>query len=286
MDFEKLFRDISLQQGARDTFFAIHSRACGQAFAQKLQESYEQYQDGDAAFGAYVQQFAAEESLTPEALTLYIYLRMSEQTREDYEQRGIAESVFLETMQVFPICCRLCYEACGIWGIQQEVFRAWTRRILDCRIYRLGRLEFELKTLDVDFEVDGCFVPRGTTVLSTHIPRYLPLREVDCEESYRRAREFFWKYYGMEQCVFVCCSWLLHPWMKECLPENSAILCFQSKYRLLEVHTDVQTAVNWIFPGCQDKDVSEYPTDTTLQRAAIRQIQKEQPIGWALGARL
>ena len=142
--------------------------------------------------------------------------------------------------------------------------------------------------MDIDYAIDveGLQVPAGTTVLSVHIPRYLPLDEEACEKSYAWAKNFFREIFGIKTCVFICGSWLLHPWMQEVLPESSAIIRFQKKFKLYWVEQNVAAAVGWIFPNCKDKDISQYPTDTSLRRAALQRIREGGTIGIARGVRL
>lgn len=286
MDYKKYVEKIKLQPQAAETFWDLHSRSVDAAFEKRIAESFAAYDAGDEAFGAYLQEFASVEGVTPEQINLYVFLRLSERTWNYYQEKGIEEDVFYESMYSMTVCCQVCYDRLGIYGIDQQTYRRWQRYVLDGTLFRLGRLEFQLKELDMDVEIDGVTAPAGTTLLSVHIPRYLPLNEEECERSYAWARVFFREHYGMEQCIFVCGSWLLHPWMQEVLPETSAIIRFQKKFKLLKVDQNVAAAVGWIFPGYADKDISEFPADTSLRRAAIAQIKEEKPIGTALGVRL
>ena len=286
LDFERYIEKIRLQPQAAESFRKIHVRSDDAAFAQKLAESFQAYDEGDEVFGAFLKDFAESEGVTPEEMNLYVYLRLSERTWERYQPRRIGEDVFYETMFSMTVCTQVCYENTGIYGIDQNVYRRWQRYVLDGTLFRLGRLEFQLKELDYDVEVEGERIPAGTTLLSVHIPRYLPLDEGECEKSYAWARAFFREHYGMEKCVFICGSWLLHPWMQEVLPESSAIIRFQKKFHIYRVEQNVASAVNWIFPRCGDKDISQYPADTSLRRAAIQRIREGGTIGVAFGIRL
>lgn len=286
LDFEKYMEAIRLQPQAVESFRRLHSRSADPAFEARVADGFTAYDQGDEIYGQYLAEFAAEEGTTPEEMNLYSFLRLSERTWKLYQEKGIGEDVFYESFYSMTVCCQVCYERRGIYGIDQKTYRNWQRYVLDGTLFRLGRLEFQLKTLDMDVEIDGIVVPAGQTLLGVHIPRYLPLNPEDCEASYAWARRFFREHYGMEQCVFICGSWLLHPWMQEVLPETSAIVRFQKTFQLLQVNQNVASAVAWIFPGYENKDISEFPTDTSLRRAAIRQIQENKPIGTALGVRL
>ena len=286
LDFEKYIDAIRLQPQAAESFRKLHSRSEDPAFEARVRDGYEAYDRGDEEYGQYLAEFAAEEGTTPEEMNLYSFLRLSEKTWKLYQEKGIGEDVFYESFYSMTVCCQVCYDRLGIYGIDQATYRRWQRYVLNGTLFRLGRLEFQLKEFDFDIDIDEFHIPAGTTVLSVHIPRYLPLNEEDCEKSYAWARRFFREHYGMEQCIFVCSSWLLHPWMQEVLPENSAIIKFQKKFKLFRSEQNVQSAVNWIFPGYGGRDISEFPTDTSLRRAAIARIKEGKSIGTGFGVRL
>ena len=286
LDFEKYIEAIRLQPQAAESFRKLHNRSGDPAFESRVAEGYAAYDQGDEIYGQYLAEFAAEEGTTPEEMNLYSFLRLSERTWKLYQEKGIGEDVFYESFYSMTVCCQVCYERVGIYGIDQVTYRKWQRYVLDGTLFRLGRLEFQLKEFDYDIDVCEFHIPAGTTVLSVHIPRYLPLKDEECEKSYAWAREFFREFYGMEQCIFTCGSWLLHPWMQEVLPETSSIVVFQRKFKLFRVEQKVESAVNWIFPGYGDRDISEYPTDTSLRRAAIERIKTGKSIGVAWGVRL
>ena len=286
MDYRDYLEKIKFPEEAAKLFWQIHSSFADSEDEAKMKECYAAYDAGDEAFGAWMLPVAEREGVTPEMMTLYLYLRMTERTLENYRRLGIPDEHFYINMCSMSGCCMLCYERDGVYGLSQTTYRQWQRLMLDTELFNLGRLQFQLRSYDVDIEIDGHFAPAGTTVLAVHIPRYLPLTEEACDASYAWAKEFFGKYFGMKEFIFGCSSWLLHPWMQEVLPPDSAIIRFQKTFKILSVTQSVTSAVNWIFPGYADKDISEYPTKTSLQRAAIRQIRENKPIGTAFGVRL
>jgi len=286
LDFEKYIEAIRLQPQAAEVFWKLHSRCTDAAFEARLKESFDAYDQGDEALGEYLKDFAQAEGVTPEQINLYVFLRLSERTWAYYQTKGIGLDVFYESFSSMTVCCQVCYDRLGIYGIDQQTYRRWQRYVLDGTLFRLGRLEFQLKEFDYDLEIDGHKAPAGTTVLSVHIPRYLPLKEEDCEKSYAWARAFFKEFYGMDPCIFVCGSWLLHPWMQDVLPPESGIIRFQTKFQLYRVEQKPESAINWIFPGYAGKDISQFPADTSLRRAAIERLQSGGPIGVAFGIRL
>ncbi|MBQ7119080.1 MAG: DUF5596 domain-containing protein [Oscillospiraceae bacterium] len=284
MEHLRLLDGAGFGEEGKKIFFDIHSRKGEPSFKEKLAKAEEEYKKGDEAFGEYIEGFASEEKLLPQQLTLYIYILFAEKTYEEYQKRGISDKIYFDTMKVFPTVSDVEKARCGVYGIAQKVYRSWVRKNLDCIIYRIGLLEFELKECPIEISEHGVSV--GDTVLSVHIPRNTGLREEDAESSYAAAREFFKKYYGMEKCIFICQSWLLHPWMQDFMKEESNIIKFQKKYSLVQVETNYEVARNWIFPHCEGKGLDELPCDTSLRRKAIEYMKKGLPVGTGFGVRL
>ena len=149
----------------------------------------------------------------------------------------------------------------------------------------VGRLQFELAESLWDIQTGEITLMRGQTCISVHIPGGCALEEQACEQSYAWACEFFRKWRGMENCVFVCDSWLMHPWLSECLPSHTGIVRFQQKYCIVKAWDDFATFSYWVFPGCAGKALSAYPADTTLRRLALQRVKAGLPIGKGLGIR-
>ena len=250
-----------------------------------ISEAREFYDKGDEAFGEYVASLSEKRGIEVNMLTLYIYLRFCENTYEICRSRNISDDDFLEMMECWKIVSDITRERTGHYGVAQAVYRSWQRRFVDATIFRLGRLEFETISSLWSFEVDGIEVREGDPCISVHIPRKDKFDEASCEASYARAREFFKKHYNLENVVFVCQSWLMDPWLEECLKLDSTILNFQKKYKILEVEDKADVAIGWIF-GKKCEDINDYPEDTTIRRAAKKKLLAGERIGTALGARL
>ena len=165
MDFKKYIEKISLQPQAAELFWRLHSRSTDVAFEKRIAESFAAYDAGDEAFGAYLQDFAAAEGVRPEEINLYVFLRLSERTWNHYQQKGVGEDVFYESMYSMTVCCQVCYDRHGIYGIDQDVYRRWQRYVLDGTLFRLGRLEFQLKEMDMDVLEEDNFVKLGEILM-------------------------------------------------------------------------------------------------------------------------
>ncbi len=284
MNLERLLEGAGFGEEGKKIFFDIHSRAEETSFKKKLSCAEEEYKKGDEDFGEYLKAFSNAENIPVQQLNLYIYLLLAEKTYEEYKARGISDEIYFASMKSLDIVCKVEKQRCGVYGIGQVIYRGWVRKNLDCIIYRIGLLEFELKECPVEIPEHSISV--GDTVISVHIPRFSGLSEEESEASYEEARKFFKKYYGMEKCVFICESWLLHPWMQDFLGDDSKIIRFQKKYDLLKVETNYASARSWIFPNCGDKELDELPQNTTIQRKAVEYMKNDRPVGTGFGVRL
>lgn len=285
MDFNYYFDRIGLREEGRKSFWDIHEKLRDEKYAKTLGEAFSAYDEGDKAFEAFMLPLVDELGHPIEVLTMYFFIRISERTLAEYKVRGYDEEIFYDTMNEMEISSRLGLDRHDVYGIPQHPERPWDRLLLDCKIFRFGRLQFEIFKAPVAAEVDGKKISKGEPCINTHIQGYSPLRDEECEAAYELARKFFRKYFGIETCVFFCDSWLLHPWLSECLPESSSIVKFQSKFKILEVMQKPEEAIQYVFFK-KFSDPNLYPEDTTLRRLVKQRLLDSAPLGMALGVRL
>ncbi len=285
MNFDIYLEKIGVWDEGKNAFWKIHKMLCLPGFENTLQNAFAAYDESDKSFEDFLITLVDSIGFPVEVLTLYFYIRISERTYMEYKRLGIDDEVFFSSMDDFAISSRQGVDRTGVYGIPRSPDRPWQRLILDMKIFRLGRLQFELYTSPCDAEVDGVKICKDEPCINVHIPGYAPLKEETCEKSYALAREFFKKYFGMEKCVFVCHSWLLAPWLAEVLSENSGISRFQSKYKIVETTEDSFGTILYVFAR-EQKNPENYPEDTTLQRLVKERILKSEPLQMSLGFRI
>ena len=71
---------------------------------------------------------------------LYYFSRMGCETYERYQEDGIGERIYWDTFYDLTLWCENCFREYGAYGIDQY---DWFFRHIECRLFRLGRLEFE-----------------------------------------------------------------------------------------------------------------------------------------------
>ncbi len=278
MDIDRIIRECGLSE----TLVKINIK---EENASRLLNAYDK---GDEAFGEELDTVAKLENISPEELNLYIYICIYCRTYNLYLEKQIPDSIFFDTVRrEVETMTGLCVKEKGIYGILQNKYRAWMRYSLDGHLFALGALNFELR-LNSEFEgeVSGVRLEKGDTHISVHIPRDEKLSEEKCEEAYCLAREFFKKYFGMEKIIFLCHSWLLHPWLEEVLSEDSGIIKFSKKYKKIEVLDNLVEVKFWLFPDDEDTPIENLPQNTSLRRAFVEKVSAGESVGVACGIRV
>lgn len=285
MNYELLFDKMNLWDEGRKSFYLFEKkRANDKAFSTGVDKALLAFDESVDAVKEALNSLSLESGDKLQELTLYVYLLRSEKTLEEYRKRDFEERIFYESMLDVTMAARRCFEHEGVYGID-EVYTGWSRKVLLLEIFRIGRLEFALVPSNYTCEIDGFTLEKGELSIGTHIPAYDKLTVENCEESYERARVFYKKHFGVERCFFTCASWMLHPWLKEDLGDSSAIVQFNSKYKVFEVVDDGVAPIVWVFKTKRENP-NEYPEDTSIQRKLKARILEGRPFGYGVGVRL
>ena len=188
---------------------------------------------------------------------------------EQYEARGIAETVYVDTMRDLARWEEVCFERYGVHGLKEV---GWLQLHVQLKIFALGQLQFEPLT-----EAE-CELPpdvKGLRIFNVHIPKGADLSQR--EASYRQALDFF----DLDAAVGVCHSWLLSPKLRELLPPSSRILAFQGEYQIVWTDEKDRQAEERIF-GHPCDDYASYPENSALQKAAKAALMRGEkiPVGY------
>jgi hypothetical protein len=117
----------------------------------------------------------------------------------------------------------------------------------------LDKNEYELLWNDKDFIPD------------MHIPPGGGMTPELCEKSLKEAMEFFQRYFACKPKAFICFSWVFNPDLCEVLPESNLTKLMRNVY-LTPFAGSSLSGLGFVF-GKSDKDWSNYPAETSLQKA-------------------
>lgn len=170
-------------------------------------------------------------------------------THELYENMGIDDGIFFETMKCFSRFVREHKESFGFYGFDRAW---WTYRQLSMTLFRVGELEYE-------------YVDRDQTI-HLHIPSDAGLELALSEKSLEEFLSFTEKFYpqNSRQPVTVS-SWLLSPALDELLNPGSRILEWKRCFDVVEWKKEDKEFLQWVY-GRDDLSYEELPEKTSLQK--------------------
>lgn len=203
-------------------------------------------------------------------------------TRENYSKKGLSLELFEDNILDIDVWARHYERLHGCKGIAKE-HEPWIEAVLDMKVIKLGRLQFELADQGQISEWVEVENPSDVLVVNVHIREGDSLDEEECERSYKRAEEFYHSQgYEFSKIAFFCDSWLLNPALRSMLEEESHILNFQGRYRFLSEDLKSRQMEERVF-GYLSNTVSDYPEETSLQRALKKKLEKDHRFGMSRG---
>ncbi len=238
---------------------------------------------GGEDWTAVLERLHGQSQLHEYTLDLLFVLSCTGYLFEDYRHRQLPEEVFLWTMQDIKCKADECEKAKQVFGT--FVIR-WYQRVLQMKIFGLGRLEFEITdkyTAHFDFEKHG--VQEGQFMVACHIPSKGPLPQSAVRESYQRAYAFFQDRLTNGILPVFCSSWLLYPGYSRIFAENAPnIANFASDYEVFHIAKAEDFKDAWrVFGVGYEGEPSALPTDTRLQRAFVQHIASGGTFGHGVG---
>ena len=196
---------------------------------------------------------------------LLSFLYFCESLEKRYAEKGIEESVLLDTLRDIVIWTDVWSEVKGELYLG-ELF--WLKRHLSMQLFRIGSLEYVMGKAPADCPVLG--LKKGDNVLDVHIPNGASLTPEACRDSMVKAKEFFKKHYPeFEFSHFSCHSWLLDPELEKLLDATSNILAFGRMFTLSEeAAPESYAALRYVFRWDTTKNTlrNAYPVSRFAER--------------------
>ena len=189
-------------------------------------------------------------------------------TYQIYEEKGIEEQIYIDTMKCFTRFISECKESTGIYAFDRAF---WTPRQICAVLFRIGELEYEMTSHE------------NKRVISVHIPSDSIFTDEKCSDSLNKANEFFSRFFKeFDNVDYICESWLMMPELKLFLNANSNIVKFQNRFDIKEIDYNDKEFLQWVFKtrNCEIKDL---PEKTTLQRKLKNHLMNGGKFGGALG---
>lgn len=201
-------------------------------------------------------------------LVLVIYT-LEEYTRKMFAQKGYCQSLYHDTMKDTLYKLDECKNMYNVWG---TFALEWYRLFCKCRVFALGRLQYELYNAPTDYKD---VIKKGEPILNCHIPGGSKLSDSDVEKSLKLAKDFFNK----EPLILTCHSWLLYPPYEELYGAN--MRAFYDRWDIVRI--DEGDWDFWrVFYKDRIDDVKEEELQTSLQKKLYSFIKNGGKMGAGL----
>ena len=228
-----------------------------------------------------VKQLAENKEICTYTAYMLLLICILPKLHEKYINQNIDEKIFYDTIYDLSYKldeCKLVHGKCGTF------VPTWYKGFFEMRIFALGRLQFEINHTWFDCDIKGVHIPKGTKVLSVHIPRTgMPLNHIWVTDSYKAAKTFFKEEFD-GNIVFVCNSWLLYPWNRTIYKEESNLAKFYDDFTIVSSGEYKDYSECWrLFDCLYDGNVNNLPNDTSLRKAFVARIKSGEPIGHGTG---
>ena len=188
--------------------------------------------------------------------------------------KGYSDELYWNTMTDVIFKAEECHKLYGVWG---TFVLDWYRFFCKCKIFALGRLQFQEIPSPVDYKD---IVKKGDTIIATHIPSGSPLRIEDVHKSFDMAYSFFGGNGG--KMVFSCHSWLLYPPQYNMYPENSNLRKFYNVWDITNV--EESNGNFWrVFYKPNGYDLSKIVPHTSLEKKLLEYLKEGKSMGFSRG---
>ncbi len=211
---------------------------------------------------------------------LLIFICLSKRLREIYIERGIALSVFHNSMLDLKYKLDECKAVKGIVG---SFVAFWFNRFYNLERVALGRLQFEVDGFGRHYQKGENVLTPESKAINIHIPRTLThLTPESCDEAFKMAKEYF-KDRVADPTPFICHSWMLYPDNKIILPESTNVHRFMSRFDIIDFSDDPNLEDLWRIFDTDEKNPDKLPTDTRMRRAYADHLKNGGKLGNGLG---
>ena len=241
-----------------------------------------------------IQETATKVCIYEETLGLWLVLKLAaDRMYPKYKSRGIDNEYFFAAVlnvHRYITASRLHAGRFGI--IISRYVRAFCH-LIELRAFRIGDFNFEFIKFDSEIYCNGESLHFGDTCLSMHVPVNTDISRENVDRNFSLAREFFRKHFDMEKPFCQIYSWLIHPSIKESLPEDSKLVEFYKRFTIYEVKNNPGAVIEYVF-GMKffeeyklgNKNYEAYPEKTSLQKKFKERLIKGLSLGVAKGVAL
>jgi hypothetical protein len=196
------------------------------------------------------------------------------------QTRKIPDEIIRKTFSDISLWFRYFKREFCMCGFSSRIID-WFNHHFEGNLYQLGRLQFEIAPLNLEFE--GLHM--GAPVVKIHVPEGGRLQADVCDQAFIRAEWFFSEIYTYDFQAYLFDSWFCDQEFMRLLPESSNILKFIKRFALIRQSADKNDEIyQRIFGGrAVLTGIVDYPLRTSLQRIMYPFFKEKIQFGSGVG---
>ena len=214
---------------------------------------------------------------------LFIITLVVPRLKEFYKRTGVSDEIAYDTLHAITYKHRWTR---GIFGVDGVRGWGWYKIVLEGKVLKIGRFEYETSEFLYDeYRKNENVIRKGEPVLNIHIPDSKePLTKEVRQESYLKAKEFYSSRFNGKPIPFVCFSWLTCPYNEQLVERTSNIIDFMHDFDIIKVEDfeDFNAVSPFVFNHVH-VELDTMPQETSLQRNIKKYLLEGKKLGRGYG---
>ncbi|MBE6576980.1 MAG: hypothetical protein E7653_02435 [Ruminococcaceae bacterium] len=270
---------LSFPKEAIDVFETGYNKICTVDGSSQLALAKDLFFEGDTVqYRQILKKLSEDSGVHRYTVDMIFLLTCTDRAKQIFDQKGISEEIFRDTMLDLTEKLYECKKLHGVWG---TFVVWWYPEFFRAERFTLGRLQFEKREFPFD-DYKG-IVKKGDTVYNFHVPSKGPLTYDAIIDAFKRAYAF----YGVSGIMPIYfSSWLIYPPHAPLYAEGSNLKKFYELFDILGSKVSEGSREMWrvffVLPT-EDMDMSTLPEDTSLQRSFKRFLTDGNHMGSGQG---
>lgn len=234
--------------------------------------------------------FVSDDYSDSERLSKAIY--SLESLYDFYQEKEISDEIFYATLSDLKYRVDRYYKNNQCYGLSAHDMK-WLTQIYRAETFKIKALKFRLYPFDYEeiersgndalelSNEDKQIYKNGLESVYIHIEEGANLSPQSVDESLKVAKYFFDATFKERNFkLFVCRSWLMYPGLVSILKEDSNIIKFQKRFKIIGKHSVPDQSLLRIYKTTDMEIINTMEKTTSLQKSMYKNIDK---LGVAVG---
>lgn len=218
----------------------------------------------DAEYATCLDEISQNTGIHRYTVDLTFLLTLLPKLRKVYDERGISEDIFVDTVRDITAKLYECKKLYGIWGTSVVW---WYKGFFRAERFALGRFQYEKIAFPHEQYKD--ILKNGDVVYNFHVPSMGVFNKETMLDSFARAYKFYENDLDGKIMPIILKSWLIYPPTASLYKENSNLKAFYDCFDIIAEIPDEKNRDAWrvFYTPTLPEELDTLPEETSLQRS-------------------